>query len=268
MTKWLPATLIAVFLSAALLAGCGASPSAQSGSTPQPAVTDNQPVGAAPTGDSGVTPADVPAQPESTMPPVPSVPPSTQAVGPNTLFQSNFTNGTLDGWTFLNPSDPYADQASWIIQDGKLVQNGDSTGAPADFETVAKVGSNQWQNYTLDAQLLSTGGDLVGVTFRHSGAGFYKLVMASSGSGGPRLSLSKVINGQETVISQDASWPGYNVNQWYPVRVSVNGSAISVSIAGQSVFSVKDSSLTQGAVGLYAVANGGASFSDIVVTKN
>jgi hypothetical protein len=269
MTKWLPATLIAVALSALLLAGCGGSQSAQTGTAPQPAVTDSSGTGAAPAADNGATQADVPTLTPVATPTVPSAPPTTLGVNAKVLFKANFGSGSLDGWTFLNLGIVDEPTASWIIQDGRLVQNGDSLGRPADFETVAKAGSDKWQNYTYTAQLLSTGGDLLGVTFRHSDAGFYRVVLAAKAPNSvAKLSLEKVVDGHATVIAEDASWPGYDTNKWYAISVSVVGTGIKVSVAGQQVFDVKDSSLSQGAIGLYAVANGGASFNNVAVTEN
>ncbi|MCL5256551.1 MAG: DUF1080 domain-containing protein [Chloroflexi bacterium] len=274
MTKWLITAPITLAITALLLAGCGAAPpSADSGSQPVAAVTQTAD-GYAATPTATPAPGDTTVQadvPTMTVVPTPAVPPVAKPMlpqGANVLFSADFDNGSMNGWTIVNPSDPYGEPALWAVREGHLIQNGDASGELSGVDTIAKAGNEGWTNYTLSAQLLGTSGDLMGLTFRQTSAGYYQLVMAGKpNTGQPGIWLEKVVGGKTTRLAESSSWAGYDANTWYPVSVTVQGSSIKVSVANQQLFDVNDTSLPSGAIGMYATANGGAWFDNVLVTK-
>ncbi len=75
--------------------------------------------------------------------------------------------------------------------------------------------------------------------------------------------LVKKVGGAFTVLRQDSV--RFNTNQTYRLSVTVNGSAITVSIDGVTFYSGTDSSHAGGTVGFYTWRNSSATFDNVIV---
>ncbi len=71
------------------------------------------------------------------------------------------------------------------------------------------------------------------------------------------------MGGTFTVLCQDSV--RFNTNQTYRLSVTVNGSALTVSIDGVTFYSGTDSSHASGTVGFYTWRNSGATFDNVIV---
>ncbi len=160
------------------------------------------------------------------------------------------------------------DRASWIIRDGRLVQNGTAgpTGDPRPNETLALVGSPDWTDYTVSTWFYDQFNAAAGLVARRQGNSFYRfIIIANDYPVSSRMILERVVDGQATVLAtRDA--PGYDRWRWYRISLTVNGAQIRAALDGVPMLEASDSTLTSGQAGLFTYALGGVLFDDVRVT--
>ncbi len=258
--------LIAALGLVALLAACDTSGSA---SQPQQAVVSQpQPQAPSPNNPPKIATAYRPggqATPYAPLviPPAPALPPAVGAV----LLADSFADTPISNYTIVDLGvAPDARPSTWAVQDGMLAQNGDADGNPAANETLAVIGNAVWTNYSVEAEAYS-GGSPLGLVARYSKAGFYRLRVNRSTVTGAGWLLQRYDSGKQayTTLASGALNSGYTVQQWNYLKLTAQGSTISVTINGQPAASVNDSAYPGGSVGLYTEATG-ARFSNLRVS--
>ena len=115
------------------------------------------------------------------------------------------------------------------------------------------LGTRQWSDYTVSSSIVIHLGHEGGLAVRVQGLRrYYAMLLSRDGY----LRLIKVRDGKRTVLAEKAySW---NLEQSYPMSVTLSGSEIDCSIDGQPVFSISDTTegYENGGIGL--VINEGA----------
>jgi hypothetical protein len=184
----------------------------------------------------------------------------------SSLLNESFS-GIPSAWTIVDEG-TLEGPSKWILNNGQLVQQsniygGNDAGSdPVKPGTFVYAGSPSWNNYEFSASLMSQDDDAIGVMFRYQNRqNYYRFSMDRQRS---YRRLTKVVNGVTTILAQDAV--PYVLNQWYAVKVDVNGSSIQVSVNGVLLFNVTDNSIAWGKIALYCWGNVGSYFDNVTVT--
>jgi hypothetical protein len=185
------------------------------------------------------------------------------ATGP--LLSDDFS-GTMANWTVVDEGTTNA-PSNWFLENGVLRQTSNIYGGSLTASVLPKpgtyvtAGDGSWTDYSFTVRLRSTDDDAVGVQFRHQDSGnYYRFSMDSQRK---YRRLVKNVGGTFTLLAQDAV--GFQLGQWYELRIVVSGSTINIYIDGQLWNTVTDSAHPAGRVGLYSWGNDGLSFDDAVV---
>jgi len=150
--KTLPLAALALLVAAAVLAGASQ------------VIGQQQPAGqvinyaGAPT-DNG--PAVVPAAP------------ALPAASGQVTFGDAFDNAQLPAWRTLTDA-----PGTWAVVDSHLEQWGDADRQPSDDASVYVAAGSALSNGTFEAQVYPTSGEALGVVFRGSDNGYYRLTIA------------------------------------------------------------------------------------------
>ncbi|QSQ15717.1 carboxypeptidase regulatory-like domain-containing protein [Myxococcus landrumensis] len=117
--------------------------------------------------------------------------------------------------------------------------------------THALAGDGAWTDYRFSFQSRGTDDDAWGAVFRYQDEqNYYRFFwLQDTTQGGALRRLERMKDGVLTVLA-DNSAP-YPLNQWLDVVVQAQGDVLSVSVQGQELFRVQDSTLPSGKVGLY-----------------
>jgi hypothetical protein len=178
-----------------------------------------------------------------------------------TLLQESFGSNALSGWTIIDEA--ANGPSSWSVSNGALTQTsaiGSSNGGDS-FGTFALYTQGSWTDYRFSLTMKSTDDDAIGVMFRFKDDRNYYRFAWDKQSGFRRL--EKRVNGTFTTLATSSTT--YTVGQSYSVTVLAQGTKLQVSIDGQLIFSVTDSALSRGTVGLYTNYNSGATFDNVMV---
>jgi hypothetical protein len=194
--------------------------------------------------------------PQPTTPQAPQLPAADAQVG----FLDDFSKVGLNGWTVANETDS---PASWVAVDGRLEIRGDQNGNPSGEPSVLVNRGTTLGNGTFQVHVYPTAGEPVGVVFRGSDKGFYRLdLMPNLGSTThSRAVLNRVDgSGKGEKIAESASYKGYEYSKWQLVTVTVNGSSIVARVDGRTVLEATDSAFSSGWTGVWTVTGYGAQF--------
>jgi hypothetical protein len=106
--------------------------------------------------------------------------------------------------------------------------------------------------------------DVIGVMFRYQDQdNYYRFSWDAQGQS---RRLEKRIGGVLTVLArQSGNSARYRVGATYTLEILAQGSSLTVNIEGTQIFSLTDTSLTEGTIALYSHANAGSTFDDVVV---
>jgi hypothetical protein len=148
-------------------------------------------------------------------------------------------------------------------------------GATADQDisnedAVLLINGVTFDNGVLQAQVFPSSGSPLGLVFRGSDGGYYRLALFQNlPSNDSKAVLEKVTaNGvQELASAPRSTWPGYSPRQWQLVQVTANGNQISASVDGVQLFSVTDSSFSSGWAGVWSVADRGGQFDNVTIQR-
>ena len=127
--------------------------------------------------------------------------------------------------------------------------------------TVSYIGS-KWKNYKLSVSLRPQNSGDVGIMFRYLDMdNYYRLVWDADSR---VFRLEERVNGVLKVLaSRSDSLVGGSL---YPIEIYANGSTLTAYLSGKSLFSVTDTTLTEGRVALYTASSANAGFDNLVVT--
>ncbi|MFO7167361.1 MAG: hypothetical protein DIU80_004965 [Chloroflexota bacterium] len=186
------------------------------------------------------------------------------------LFSDSFdTEQSLASWEVVDLAETLPeDQADWLVQEGRLVQNATTlAGMSSARETLLVTGNAGWTDYVVsaDAYDLYTGN--FGVVARRQGNSFYRYqVVADELPDGPKHILEKVVDGKATRLAV-LDGPGYSQRAWHNIALSVQGSQIRAYLDGQLILEATDSELTSGQAGLFTRPLAGILFDNATVTR-
>lgn len=182
------------------------------------------------------------------------------------LAEDDFDWETAGLWSYATAGDQ-ATPAVWEIVGGELRQTSNVWGGsvdPADIPkpgTLALAGETSWTDYRVTVRLRSDDDDAIGVVVRYiDAANWYRFSMDKQRA---YRRLVKCVGGVVTQLWQD-SVP-YIQGREYLVTIDIVGDVITGYLDGVALFSVRDSSLSSGKIGLYCWANVGARFSSVRV---
>ena len=181
-------------------------------------------------------------------------------------FSDDFEDGNFDDWTIVDEGNNYA-PSNWKVSNGVLVQDsnifgGSSNGTePYEPGTYALNGEVNWTDYTVNLKLRSRDDDGIGIMFRYQDPDNYYLF--SMGKQRNYRTITKKVDGVVTELAGDTV--PYSMNQWYEVRIEVQGNTIKAYLDDTLLFDVQDDSLVSGKIGLYSWGNTGSDFDDISV---
>jgi Bacterial TSP3 repeat/Fibronectin type III domain len=132
---------------------------------------------------------------------------------------------------------------------------------PSDSTSTPTPASSSWTNYWVTLTMRSEGDGATGVMFRYQDPDNYYRFSSHSDGGHGRL--IKRHNGAFTLLAESAI--PFVPALPYQVDIVADGMTLEVSIDNTPIFSVVDSALSQGSIGLYAWFNEESSFDDILV---
>jgi hypothetical protein len=121
--------------------------------------------------------------------------------------------------------------------------------------------TSKWNDYRVTMRIQSPDTDRLGVIFRYQDNDNYYRFSWAVGS----RRLEKRVAGAFKLLAQDTV--GYKARQTYALQIIAQGSALKVLIDGKTIFSVTDSSFSDGTIGLYSYYNVGTWFDDVVVEE-
>lgn len=197
--------------------------------------------------------------------------PAPSSASANILFSDDFAQGNLDLWEDLQTQAEQA-PASWIVRDNRLQQAGDPTGNSSDENATLVAKDISLSDGTFEVSVFNTSGSPVGLLFRGTDNGNYRLVIHSDTPGdSPKLLLQNVTGTEtrEIASAPKTTWPGYTPGQWHNVAVTLTGPAITVTIDGAPVLTANDTTHTSGWIGIWSLADTTAQFDNVrVQTSN
>jgi hypothetical protein len=204
-----------------------------------------------------------PAQPAAAVPAAPALPPANAPV----LLSADFSSPDIAGWQspLLSQSDT---QPLWTVEQGALVQRGDSTLNTPNEEAYFLNGAATWNGVVLEADVLATSGEGVGLVWNATGDSFYRVqLFPNLPNAAPKAVLELVQHGAVTKLAEAsaAAYAGYDAGAWQALRVTSANGRQQVSVNGAPVFDVANTVLSSGQVGLYAWADSGARFDNVRV---
>lgn len=187
-------------------------------------------------------------------------------------------------WTFVNelaaispqppgppfqPLDPIPIGLSshWEVIGGEMQQTGDYYAGSSDRGAVDKPGTYAiggdpgWIDYRLSVRLRSETDNGIGVAFRYQDQNNYYRFSMDQQLGYRRM--VKKAGGQVSVLWE--SRDGYVVDVEHVVTIDCIGDRLTGYLNGVQLFSVEDSSLRAGRIGLYSWKNEGARFVEVKI---
>lgn len=113
-------------------------------------------------------------------------------------------------------------------------------------------------------KIRSTDNDAMGVMFRYQDSeNYYRFSWSIQGKF--RRQLEKRVGGTFKVLAQDSV--AYTSGRTYALQIVAQGSSLKVLIDGKTIFSVTDTSFSEGTIGLYSFYNAGSHFDDVLVEE-
>lgn len=242
-------------LGAVALAGCGANPPAQ----------------AEPASQTGIvlpTPPPMPTSPPQPPTPTPPPAPAAQAAPASgaTLLAADFASPAEVGkWTVIDAADALPGPSVWKVQNGRLVPYSDAQDLPSMYTTALVGGEASWRDYSVSAAAYVRENDEVGVVARASAAGYYIFKLFPKGQK-PTMALLRydAATGHSQVLAS-AEGGGFELEQWYTLRLLVQGETLKAYVGGQEVLSARDATLASGRAGVAAYAANGVEFDNLAV---
>jgi len=187
------------------------------------------------------------------------------------LLAEDFISEKLDSWMTFDEGTSQG-PSLWSVESGTLSQ--DSNIHSFDGSEIAKFGTyllyagsenrggdSVTPDYEIRLTVRSEDDDALGVMFRYQDPDNYYRFSWDSQRRYRRL--VKRENGIFTLLAEDGL--PYSPGQTHDWRIVADGSILEIWIDDYSVFSVVDSSFSEGTIALYSWGNRGSYFDDVVV---
>jgi Fibronectin type III domain/Bacterial TSP3 repeat/Domain of Unknown Function (DUF1080) len=147
------------------------------------------------------------------------------------------------------------------LADGFESSQGSDPLDPTSTATALSAVSHDWSNYAVGLTMRSEDDGAAGVMFRYQDHdNYYRFSWDSERAWGQ---LTKRYHGAFTLLAESPI--PYVPGQFYQVDIVADGVTLQVAIEGTLIFSVVDSDLQGGSIGLYTWLSEASSFDDVVV---
>lgn len=203
------------------------------------------------------------------------------------LFQDDFERTTLGNqWTILDDVSPQSGPSSWFIENGYLRQTANIWSYPDEARetkyhlgTKVITGSEEWQNYTLNALVSSKDNDGLGLIAHYQNEqNYYRLLLMNDPSwagvdengvkiGQPIQRLQKFVEGEPITLAENRVNSAYPAT-WFSLTLQVKVDSLIGFLNGERILSAVDSSFTNGKVGLLSYANSDLRYDSVLVTTS
>jgi len=177
-----------------------------------------------------------------------------------TLFQDDFGDSTITGWTKLAGADANETGGVFVI--------------PSNTDTHYKItAGDSWTDYTFSAEVKGVDNDRSGITFRITDASNYYLLRQEFGGANWNFHLQKVVSGGQTDLATAINNYGTDTGQvnsqttFYTLKVVISGTSIKAYVDDVLKFDVTDSTYSTGSAGLWTDSQTNAEFDDALVTN-
>jgi hypothetical protein len=233
-------------------------------------------------------------RPSSNRPPVPQAPSLPPVPSSHQLaFSADFASADQlsSSWQPLVTQGTFGvEPSSWTVKDGTLHQRGDAREFVTYDMAALIIKGVLLSDGIVHAAVYPTSGEPVGVVFRGSDAGFYRLSLFPSmpsmpsmpsqvqGAEGGQSRVSKAVIEKVTPTSRVvvaeapvSEYAGYTLQEWSSITVSTQGTSIEVRVNGQTILQAQDAgqagsdgkALTSGWAGVWSSADMGARFDNV-----
>lgn len=187
------------------------------------------------------------------------------------VLWEDFEDGDYSGWRVVDEG-IYQGPSLWSAESGAMVQSSNIHSSSIDRADMHRLGtfavyqgatapSAFGTDYRVSLTMGSNDNDAIGIMFRFQDADNYYRFSWDKQRYCRRL--VKCENGVFTLLAEDSV--RYVTGETYEAEVVAEGTTLEVFIDDELVFSVTDQSFSGGTIGLYAWANQGSLFDDVVV---
>ncbi|MEO1006653.1 MAG: hypothetical protein AAFW67_12560, partial [Cyanobacteria bacterium J06638_38] len=182
----------------------------------------------------------------------------------NWLLNESFAYLDSTSWIFIDEGDREG-PSQWSVIDSELIQTSNINGGsnePSELSkpgTYALAGDKTWSDYRTSVRLKSYDNDEIGVMIRYEDQNnFYRYSMNRALN---YMRLIKKVNGIATALWEQPFQ--YVEGREYILTLDCVGDLICGYMDGVKLFSVADSDLNAGCIGLYCWANTNACFTEV-----
>ena len=184
------------------------------------------------------------------------------------LLDERFSVPITDRWNTVDDGNEEG-PSQWAVTSSELRQTSNIHGGlmtrnvPDKPGTYAVTGDTNGTDYRVSVTLRSDEADAIGVMFRYQDNDNYYRFSMGSQRGYRRL--VKKVGGVFTVLWEDRR--RYLLRRHYTITLECVGQRLTGYLNGSRLFSLDDSSLASGRIGLYCWANRGACFTEVRVSS-
>jgi hypothetical protein len=195
------------------------------------------------------------------VPAAPALPASGEAAS-----VADFEGASLEDWTGISDT-----RIEWVAEGGRLQQLLPLSEIPTYEPALLVTRDTAFTDGSVEAMIYATSGSPVGIVIRGSNEGHYRVVLHQNAPNDkPKARIERVTGNVTDRIAEApvATYSGYELESWQYVKVTAQGSEISVAVDGRPVMSVSDSTYAGGWAGVWTMADTGASFDNIRIQRS
>jgi len=189
------------------------------------------------------------------------------ANGARRLLSDNFNDGNFDDWAITDQGDRQG-PSRWSAVTGSFIQSSNIFGGSVKRNRLPKLGTFALYSpgfatgdYRAGVDIRSVDNDAIGLMFRVQDSDtFYRFSWDQQRS---YRRLIKSVNGKVSLLAEDEV--RYVRGQTYRLEVVAQGDNLEVSIDGEAIFTVNDSDISTGTIGLYNWANRLSQFDNVEI---
>jgi hypothetical protein len=203
------------------------------------------------------------SMPETPRRPVPAAP-ALPASGQDAAVLA-FDGASLDDWQSITST-----RIEWVAQDGRLQQQLPLSEIPTYEPALFVTRDATFTDGMVEAMVYPTSGSAVGIVLRGSDERHYRVVLHASAPNDKSKAWIERVTGnvvERIAEAPFAEYSGYNVEAWTHVKVTAQGGEISVAVDGRNIMSASDSKYAAGWVGVWTLADQGASFDNVRIQR-
>lgn len=196
--------------------------------------------------------------------PVPAAP-ELPSSGTNAAV-ADFEGASLDEWQGITET-----EIEWVAQDGRLQQQLPMSEIPTYEPMLFVSRDTSFADGSVETMVYPTSGSPVGIVLRGGSEGHYRVVLHAAAPNDKAKAWIERVTGNVTERIAEApvaTYSGYNIEAWQYVKVTAEGSNISVEVDGRTILSASDSGYAGGWAGVWTMADQGASFDNLRIQRS